>query len=189
MPTIIRERRQQPRNYHSDWYEDVLLREMEQECCGICLDYWPSSMMLDEDGRRRCPDCSANGLTETEKAEIRAHDTARITERQTRPQPPSYREPASAGTITRMTSSGTRVTQTDPLYLTQGGASKTIVCTGIGFASTDTVSASSGITVSKSVDSSTQVTLTVSADSGTAAGDWYHITYNGTVHRAILRVR
>lgn len=189
---IIKQRRQNRRDFHSSDYDQQRLREVTQETCGVCADRWPASMMLTEDGKRRCPDCSDNGKSQEERAEILNYDAARIQERQTRPQIDMGRgiNRTFSGTIISIKdSNGVSITQSNPLYLTAGGASKTLTCAGSGFASSDTVSGSTGVTVTKSVDSASQVTLTCSADGGTAAGDYYHLTYNGTTIRGLFRVR
>ena len=85
------------------------------------------------------------------------------------------------------------VTEIDPLTLviTAGGASGTIVLTGVNFTASDTVGAShASITVTPSVDSSTTITLTISAAGGMARGD-YNLLFNSSTltPRGILKVR
>lgn len=188
---IIRKRAIYGESFHSDDYEQQRLREVANERCGLCWDVWPASVMVTEDGRRRCPDCLYKDDTEEAKARIQADDTARIAARQTRPQISLAPLDDSTPPHIRImeTAAGVRVTQNAPLVLVRGGSAVELIIKGGGFAATDEFSYSSGVSddIDPSLSGSTQWTLTLAAAGGTTAGD-KHLTYNNHTYRGILRV-
>ena len=186
---IIRERTQRERNFRVADYEARRLAEVAQARCGQCWDRWPASMMTEEDGRQRCPDC-VDITTAEWKAAVEAHDAARVAEKQTMPQISAAPLRESVPHIRIMENvSGTRVNQSAPLVLVRSGAAKTLVIKGGGFASTDTFTYSTGISdsVAPSLSSTTQWTLTLAA-SGAATPGLNHVTFNGHIYRNLLSI-
>lgn len=156
----------------------------------MCAELRPSSVMIEEDGNRRCPDCLAI-RTDTRKAEIAIFDAARIASRPTRPQITRMNfSETVAGVRTIEDTSGTVVKQAAPVSLTRGGAAVPLILRGAGFRSTDTFTYSSGITDNTApvLTGSTVWTLSLLAAGGMAAGEW-NIALNGHTYRGILRVR
>ena len=47
-------------SYRGNDYDIQRLEEVAQERCGLCWDLYPASMMIPNDGTRRCPDCFAD---------------------------------------------------------------------------------------------------------------------------------
>ena len=186
---IIRTRRQIIRNVDSSRFRDRLLREVEQERCGLCTDRWPASRMIDEDGYRRCPDCiETTGPSRTEA--ILHADAANIAAKQTRPQVTRMPFRESVPHIRVMeNASGSRVNQGAPLGLVRSGSAVELILKGGGFASTDTFTYSTGISdsVAPSLSGSTQWTLTLVASGGATPGN-NNLTFNGHSYRGILRV-
>lgn len=184
----IRHRRQIIRDIHSDRFDRQRLQEVAEERCGTCWDRWPASMMVTEDGLRRCPDCLAV-RTEEVKAQIAEHDAARIAERQTRPQVSQapLRDQNPPHIRVMETASGTRINQGNPLGLVRGGASVQLILKGGDFASSDAFTYSNGISATKSLTGSTQWTLAIGASSEATPGS-NNITFNNHTYRGILRV-
>jgi hypothetical protein len=187
---ILSQRRERPQDYRSDRYERQRLSELKQERCGVCTDDWPASMMLTEDGLRRCPDCSDNGRSREEKAQIQSADNARRAGRQTRQQVPPIREESVAFIRSMEDASGNAVLrQSAPLVLVRNGAAVTLVITGGGFLSTDSFTYSTGITdeTAPALTGSTVWTLSLVADGTATPGD-NHLTFNNRTYRNLLRV-
>jgi len=77
------------------------------------------------------------------------------------------------------------------VILRRGGASGSVVLTGVNFSASTTASTNAAnVTVANSLDSSTQITLTVTAGGGATPGD-YDLLFNGDTltPRKILKVR
>lgn len=176
--------------YHANDYDELRLREVAQERCGLCWNLWPKSMMADDDGRRRCPDCVGSTLV-IRDAEIRAEDAARVSQRQTPPQisVAPFRNVVPWIRIME-DSGGVRILATSPLSLTRSGASKQLVITGGGFASTDTFTYSTGITdsVAAALTGTTVWTLTLVAGSTATPGP-NNVTFNNHTYRGIVNVK
>jgi hypothetical protein len=186
---VLKRRFPKVRDYSAAHYEHVRQKEVEQERCGLCWDIWPVSMMADEDGFRRCPDCiETTGPSRTEA--IAKADAENIAAKQTRPQITRvpFRETVPHIRIME-DASGTRVTQNAPLGLVRSGSAATLIIKGGDFASTDTFTYSTGISdsVAPSLSGSTQWTLTLVA-SGSATPGNNNLTYNNHTYRGILRV-
>lgn len=172
-------------------YNEQRLREVEQERCGLCWDLWPKSMMRDNDGVRRCPDCYEERDIYRIN-EIQQYDNDRRATRQMRPQmslaPLQNYTPPYIGSMT--TAAGVRVLGSAPLRLSRGGAAVTLLVNGGDFVSTDAFSYSTGISDSSApaLTGSTLWTLSLAAASNMTPGEW-HLTYNDHTYRNILSVR
>ena len=178
-------------SFRSNDYDDLRHEEVKQERCGLCTELWPSSMMRDNDGLRRCPDCyDTRGIFR--KNEIRQYDNDRIRRKQTRPQISRMTlDDGNIAFIRSMTNvSGTRVLPSSPLLLSRGGAAVALTLTGGNFASSNTFTYSSGVSDNSapSLTGTTVWTLSLVASGGMAAGEW-HLTFNSHTYRNILRVR
>lgn len=188
---IIRQRTPQVRSYRANDYDALRLNEVEQDRCGQCMDLWPASMLTEEDGYTRCPDC-VEIRTEQVKRDIEANDARMIALKQTRPQINSGGAFRQTITLTRRIEdgSGTRVQpQSAPLVLVRGGAAVSLVIKGGGFSSADTFTYTSGITddSAPSLSGTTQWTLSLVASGGMAAG-FAHLTFNNHTYRNIFMV-
>jgi hypothetical protein len=187
---IIRQRRQHQVDF--DTTDQDLIESVAQERCPQCWDRRPVSVMVEEsDGIRRCPDCLV-GRTEVDKARIQGEDAARIAARQTRPQVSRVplRDTTPPHITVFETDSGSRVLpQSAPLVLARGGAAKTLVITGGGFASDDSFSYTSGITDNSapSLSGSTEWTLSLVASGGTSTG-FKHLTFENHTYYNIFLV-
>lgn len=191
MMKILREDFTPREEFRANEYDQVRLSEVAEERCGLCFDRWPKSMMLDNDGTRRCPDCYEERDIEAKNAII-AHDNHQRATRQTRPQVSEapLKETAIPFIRTMETAAGTRVLASSPLNLSRGGAAVQLILKGGNFKSTDTFSYSSGISnsIAASLSGTSQWTLTLVASGGMTAGQW-HLTYNNHTYRNIFSVR
>lgn len=187
---FVKRRQQTPAHFHSDAYGDQRLREVANERCGQCWDRWPKSVLKDEDGKRRCPDCLDTTSAEW-KARVDAHDAAMLATKQTKPQdsnaPLNDSEPPHIRIMTN--AAGTRINQSNPLGLVRSGSAVTLTLTGGGFVSTDAFTYSAEIEddVAPALSGTTIWTLTLIA-TGAASPGLNHLYFNNHIYRNIFMV-
>lgn len=188
--TAIRHRRAILTQRSPDRFEGQRIAEIAQERCGICTMLYPASVMIDEDGRRRCPDCR-DTTTIDRQASIQASDAAYVAARPTRPQisQTPLAPPRRAFVRAIQTATGSPITQSAPLTLMRGVAT-VVKLAGNHFSTTDAITYTSGISDSAPVSRTlTTTTLTIVADAGMTPTDHAELTFNGKVFRGRFRVR
>lgn len=169
-------------------FNELRLKEVAQERCGLCWELWPVSVMVDDQGRRRCPNCVGATL-ETVIADDNLRVADHVRDRQTKPQitRAAFRETIPWVRVMEDVG-GNAVWAGAPLTLTRGGASKTLALRGGGFASTDTFSYSTGITATTALTGTATWTLTLTAGVGATPGTG-NLIYNNHTYRGIFSVR
>ena len=177
-------------SYRGNDYDIKRLEEVAQERCGLCWDLYPASMMIPNDGTRRCPDCFADPDA-ARTAEIRAWDAAYVAARKMRSQVSEAKLQETAIPFIRemQNASGVKVWQGATLGLVRSGSAVSLVIIGGGLASSDAFSYSTGISdsIAPSLSGTTQWTLTLVASGATTPG-LNHMTFNNHTYRNIFSV-
>lgn len=168
----------------SEWNEARRLSGRNFQC-DRCDQRWFEDDLRQQDGRDLCaPNCYEENGGKIDRDMDRAAGAALAAELEKK----ENRPPISPGWFDDQDIVAISNLNPRTVTVTRGGGSQTMVLTGVGFSSADTVTSDTGITITKSVDSTTQVTLTISA-SVLATRGIHAMTYAGDLYQNCVDVR